>query len=98
MQKNPIYELSAILDVSIDFGSFLVSQILTIQAVNLVLSCECGQVCHEKQIEEELDIRGLFIMFELGILEQSLIMSVNRSLVWMIALLRLSLYFIRIRR
>ncbi len=72
------------------------SQALTIKAVDLMLGRERRQVGNEKEIEEELDIGGLFVMLELGILEQGLITRVNGRLVWMIALLWLSLVCIRI--
>jgi hypothetical protein len=59
-----------------------------------MLICECGQICNEEQIEEELDIGRLFVMFELGIVEQSLIMSADWCLVWIRTLLRFSLYLL----
>ena len=61
-----------------------------------MLICECCQIGNEEQIEEELDIGSLFVMLELGILEQSLVMGINWCVVWIRTLLRLSLIFFRI--
>jgi len=61
-----------------------------------MLICKCCQVGNEEQIEEELDIGSLFVMFELGIVEQCLVMSANRCFFWIRTLLRLSLVLFRI--
>jgi hypothetical protein len=96
MQKNPIYELSSTLRVSFDDNQRFDSAKLAVEAVDLMLICECCQIGNEEQIEEELDIGSLFVMFELGIVEQSLVMSVEWCFVWIRTLLRLSLNFFRI--
>jgi hypothetical protein len=61
-----------------------------------MLICECCQIGNEEQIEEELDIGSLFVMLELGVIEQSLVMSVEWRLFRIRTLLRLSLIFFRI--
>jgi hypothetical protein len=93
MQKNPIYELSATLLVSFDHNQRFDSSKLTIKTVDLMLICECRQIGNEEQIKEELDIGSLFVMLELRIIEQSLVMSANGCFVWIRILLRLSLNF-----
>jgi hypothetical protein len=58
--------------------------------------CECCQIGNEEQIEEELDIGSLFVVFELGIVEQCLVMSFEWCFVRIRTLLRLPLIFFRI--
>lgn len=91
MQKNPIYELSPTLRVSFDHDQRFYSAQRTLETVDFMLICECCQIGNEEQIEEELDIGSLFVMFELGIIEQSLVMSVEWCLFWIRTFLRLSL-------
>jgi hypothetical protein len=95
MQKNPIYELSSTFGVSSDHNQRSVYAKLTIETVDLMLICKCCQVGNEEQIEEELDIGRLFVMLELGIVEQRLVMSVNWCFFWVRTLLRLPLVFFR---
>jgi hypothetical protein len=54
---------------------------LTIGTVDLVKISEAGQIRNEEEIEEQLDVRGLLVMLELGIFEERLIVSIDIGLV-----------------
>ena len=49
----------------------------TVGAVDLVHIGETGQICNKEEIEEQLDVRGLFVVLKLGIGEESLVVSID---------------------
>lgn len=54
---------------------------LTVGTVDLMKICETGQIRNEEEIEEQLDVRGLLVMLELGIVEERLIVGINIRLI-----------------
>lgn len=54
---------------------------LTASTVDLMNICETGEICNEEEIKEQLNVRGLLVVLELGIIEECRIVSIDIRLI-----------------